>query len=242
MKFFWIWALVTLVQGPQYLQAQTRSLQYPELMVVPRATDLLAREVKHEKKKVFSRLKWVQFAALSNMAVSYRAMQREGVDETPDDAVAGLAGMAISGSTLLISLGLDFLYTPYRSGQREISKIRTKGQRGYLEKQRYGEQVLQGAASMSRRMAWLSFLGTGGTALAMVGTTDDPTIKLLGGLSAVLSTIPLMINSHYEDQWCHYSKSKKRIYGPISSLGVAPYKGQDGSLGLAPVWSLSIKI
>ena len=164
VPLFWLTTITLTLVKSQQLTAS--ALQYPELNVVPRATTIISRTAKTETQAPFSRFLWVQISSATSLTTAL--MTTNASTTGPNLKDEATAGIAISSGTLLLTLGLDFMYTPYRSSIKNISSIKTRGQRGELERQRYAEEVIREAAMLSKKVAWLSFLGNGGTAAAML--------------------------------------------------------------------------
>ena len=218
-----------------------QNLQYPELSVVPRATDLLNREVKNEKKRPFSRYKWNQVASLLALTASYRAMAESSTDSFSTElSDVGSIGMAISGSTLLMTLGLDLFYRPYRSGLKSIRKISSKGRRGFLERQRFGEEVLREASNMSSMLNWATFLSHSALAGEILSKTKNVDTKVISILAILGSALPVLFDNLYERNWSNYTMYKKRIYGPISGISLMPIMHYRSDFKLEPGFSISL--
>ena len=129
--------------------ATASPLQYPELMVVPRASKILARDVRNESQDGMTRYMPSQVPALALMLVGMRAMNHTENDAPSDTGVYGQGAVALGAMMLGGTTLLGMMHTPYKDGLKAIKKVKTPGNRGQLEKERLAEEAPEGLLQIS---------------------------------------------------------------------------------------------
>ena len=203
--------------------AAAQTYNYPELMVVPKASASLAKAAKKEKSNAFTRYWPVQLASLTTLLVGLRARGKTKHGEPHDAGVAGYAAIG-SGLAFLSLTGLmGMAFSPYQDGLKEIRRTKAKSKTAALARERAAEEVLYDAGKLASNMALLSFMTHGLLTAAIAGGAgdlDDQYLLISAGLGAILSMTPLFFDSHPETVMDRHDNYKKRIYGPVTSLGV----------------------
>ncbi len=192
------------------------SFDYPELMVSPKASERLHLEaIKEKGYDAFLHLP-VQISALTTFTTGI--LQFGNVDQADDpDERSPLIGTIIGGGWLALSFALGNYYKPYYRGYRDIAKMPTKTKHQRLMKERLAEESIERAASVGRRITWLSVLSNLGASAYMLTTVkSDTSAQEAGYLASAASFAPLLFQYHWVKVACEQENYKKKIYAPIA--------------------------
>jgi hypothetical protein len=196
------------------------SMGYPELQVVPRASERLAIEAKSEDASaVFSH--WpVQLAGLATMVVGLGAKGNSRTDltekETSDTAMIATATTAV-GLGWIVGGAIMGLQRPYRSGVNQINKYPGKDDRSTLMRERLSEEILEKQAHTARVMDEVAVVSDVAVNIAAAWHANE-TGKITSGIGILLSFIPLVFEDHAVEVYDRQMEYKKKIYVPIKSV------------------------
>jgi len=130
---------------------------------------------------------------------------------------AQLAGLIAGGAWIVTDLALSAAYRPYDSDWERISPMPKRSEREQLTRERFSEEALDSAASMTRRLSWLSFATNAATGVYMVSKADADLGKI-GAASAIAAALaPLVFPTRYQEVACDQQNYKKKIYAPVAS-------------------------
>lgn len=191
-------------------------MNYPELIVSPKASERIAIEAAREKKTglVFN----LPLQISSTLTLVTGAMMLNNVDEKKDpDKYSPIAGIIVGGGWLLINSYLAYVHKPYSSAKDDLSSLPNKTAHEQLIQERLAEEALNKAGSLAYKLNWFAAFTNFGTSVYMASKAEKKsTAQFLGGLSALAAFIPLV----FEPEWTRIkneqSTYKKRIYGPLS--------------------------
>jgi hypothetical protein len=198
----------------KFASAET-ALSYPELDVVPRATERLNMMIEKEKSnRLLSNLP-MQISAISTLATGL--MQLNNVDTFKDPANKSPAAGIIVGTAWL---GINYLvgsrYHVYESSAAEINKISGKTNRDQLMRERLAEEGINNAAQLASRLKWLSVASNFGANAFMLGKVKKDTgAQVMGAFSLLASFSPVLFTSDWEKVATDQNSYKKKVYGPI---------------------------
>lgn len=196
--------------------AQTYS--YPELNVVPRASDRLEMESKWERTHRNKVHLGVQASALTTLIAGLTA----DVDTRDDeDEISSKLAVGVGLGWLAISYAMSRKYYPYTYGAKDLKKIKGNSTRDQLTRERMAEEVINNAAATGKRMKWISFT-TNLLANSYLSTTSKSksTGSYVAALGVLMSFTPFIFNYHWEDVATEQDKYKKKIYAPVASTGL----------------------
>jgi hypothetical protein len=229
--------------SPASAHAGDAGFDYPELSVVPLASDRLQREKEADTRERI----WTHTTLLAPATLSFIAgagILAEGTRSTgaQSDQVLKAAPWVSMGVGAIWWIAVGTWIHPqdeYGKGINEISSISGKTLRDQLKRERLAEESLRRAGSLARRMKWLSFasnlLSSG--YLASSVKKDSWTVALAGA-SAIGSFIPLLFSHRWELTEDLQQEYKKRIYSPVA--GPTLLMGPEGT-SFVPGFSLAFR-
>lgn len=195
------------------------SVGYPELQVVPRASERLRIEAKAERGN-WSYAHWpIELSGLTTLfvGVTAKSNRRNNLTEHEKGNATSLASAATAvGAGWIIGgliLGAD---KPYADGYRSLSSKADdkKDERGALLRERLAEEALERPARNMRVLQWASVITNAG-ASALVGNYGNDKGKVIAGVGVLLAFLPIMFNDHAIDVYEKHIEYKKKIYAPI---------------------------
>lgn len=219
-----IFSLVLLLSSSGYtLQAQSPSpkegYQYPELLVVPKASQRLTSLAHQESKSAYSTHVVLQAPAFFTLLAGASAMSMKEAKSKEAAAIASGIGLG----WLLGTVGLSAMYSPYRTGQKEIAPLGDKTQEQSLAKERRAEEALYFPAYLMRRVQYISAFTNFAGAIAITSLPEEnEKVKALGGVAAVMAFLPLVFDHPWIINYDQQQEYKKKIYGPVAQLTLLP--------------------
>lgn len=207
------------------------SVGYPELQVVPRASERLRMEAREERSYWFLQHWPVQLSGLVTLyvGVSSSGNKRDNLSDKDRQN-------ARSVSTLTSAVGAGWLVggillgamKPYSSGVALISKSKGKDERSELFRERLAEEALERPAKIMRNLQWIAVASDAlVNGLSMIYVTDQG--KAIAGAGILMSFLPVLFEDHTIDVFNKHVEYKKKIYAPIKSASFS-YDPQNRSL------------
>lgn len=199
-----------------------KNLDYPELQVVPRASERLKLEAKEEESTWFLTHWPVMISGLSTAAVGAMTVsqQRDGISakEKTDMANITLVAEGMGAGWFLAGLVLGF-QRPYSAGLARISKYPGKDERSVLMRERLAEESLERPATIMRPLTVAAVLSNITLSIACGAYMNDQG-KLMAGGSAILGLLPVLFEDPTIMIYDKHLEYKKKIYGPLTSTGL----------------------
>jgi hypothetical protein len=172
-------------------------------------------DAKHEAESAWTRFVPIQVSALTTLAAG---MIRQDEPQKDPDNRARTAGLLVGGAWLATTLALSATYHPMQSAWSEIEHLPAKTPREQLVRERMSEEALQDAASMRRRLNWLSFATQAGTGVFMAAKSKHSDFnKLAAATTIAAALVPVVFRSRVQKAECEQREYKKKIYAPIAS-------------------------
>lgn len=195
-------------------------MDYPELQVVPRASERLKMEA--EKESGFKLVSWpilVPAAGLLGVA----ALNANGWDVGKDPNRMGtniplITGLAWTG----ISLFLAASWSPYRGAWNNVKDASASGKREQLARERLAEEGLSAAARSSFVISLAATITLGASSALGMMMANSTANSLISATVGLLSFAPLIIGMYPTHVYNQHLEYKKKIYGPISSFTLMP--------------------
>jgi hypothetical protein len=202
------------------LKAEDGGYHYPELMVVPKASQTLENMAKKERESSYATHLLLQTPALLTLAsgLAVDSGQKENAQN------AGTIATFVGGGWLAGTIGLTLFYRPYSTGLRELGSLPAKATpQSALMRERAAEEKLYYPAYIMRRIQYLSAFTNLAAAGAVAGSVkNNNTALTLGALAAATSLLPLIFDHPWIAAYDQHEDYKKKIYGPISGVTLLP--------------------
>lgn len=217
--------------------AQTTTYDYPELNVTPRASERVKMLAIDEQKNPYKAHYSLILASATTLTAGIQ--QAKDVDITKDpDKASGKVATVVGATWFLTGLALGKFYDPYRSGFREASKIKGEDKRSQLLRERLSEEAMDEAASLGRKITWLSSITMlGSNAYVLSKAKEESTARSVASIGALVSLAPLIFPYKWIKTAEDHKEYKKKIYSPIVSAMVFNPFSQRIDTGFNLAWS-----
>lgn len=209
-------------------------LEYPELSVVPRASERIASEAKAESGRTWQNHIPLLVPATMNFAAG-AVLQFSGTDDEIDPTHSGAkyapwVGMGVGVLWWGVTVGLLDRAQPYATASRDVSTMPAKTQREQLLRERKAEEEIRAAGRLARRLKYISALSNFATGIYLAGSAQNGEFSKSLAMAAALSSVtPFLFTHRWETIDETQRDYKKRIYGPLVGATFFPVAS-----GLAP--------
>jgi hypothetical protein len=195
------------------------SMGYPELQVVPRASERMAIEAKAEETSfVFTH--WpIELSGVATIAVGFTAKGNQRLDLTAKEKADASAIASVTttvGAAWLIGAVALGAQRPYRAGERAIAKYPGKDERSTLMRERLAEEAMERPTKVMRVLQTVSVI-TNFSANALAGVHANDTGRITAGVGALLAFLPWMFEDHNIEVYDKQMEYKRKIYAPLKS-------------------------
>lgn len=195
------------------------NMGYPELQVVPRASERLRIEAKAERGAWFLHHWPTELAGAATLTVGLMGAGSQKEDLSSDDKRTAdsvvLVTKAVGLGWIVGGLVLGAQY-PYLSGMRTIAKYPGKDDRSILTRERLAEEALEKPARTMRVLKHFSVFSN-----FAINAANFPYLnsegKVIAGVGAILSFLPYMFEDHTVNVFDKHIEYKRKIYAPIKS-------------------------
>lgn len=198
------------------------SMGYPELQVVPRASERLRMESRIEKSSWWAAHWPVQVSGLATMAVGFSASgnRKEGLsaNEKSDANTIATLSQVVGGAWVASGLILGGQH-PYNSALKQVNKINGKDDRSQLLRERLAEEALERPARIMRVLQHISVLTNASLNGLTLAYSNDKG-KVMSGVGIVLAFLPYMFEDPSISVFNKHIEYKKKIYAPLKSAGL----------------------
>lgn len=215
------------------------AIDYPELQVVPRASDRLIEEAQFEKDYgLFTHWTfWTSGGATLITSLMHNSKSRLANPTDQDNLDAQNAtkfAMTVGAGTIALGMAL-YLMHPYGSQVENLKKIRASGKRGELYRERIAEEGMEKIAKYVTIITYLTPIANFVTSANVYEKADDNT-RLYAGISMLTSMLPLIFRNPYITNYEKHLEYKRKIYAPLISSTVLPVSGEGYIPALAATW------
>lgn len=197
------------------------ALDYPELQVVPRASERLLDEAKYERDYgIFTHWTYWTSGALTFYAGSVLG----GNHRDPNASAAEKEGAAnatkfsqfVGGGSLLLAAYMSYS-KPYISQLEKVQKIKGGGKRGELHKERMAEEGLEGPAKLISTLNWVIFVSNF-LASGAISSYGGQNVNAYALPALLASTLPFLFKHSYITVYEKHLEYKRKIYAPLVYL------------------------
>jgi hypothetical protein len=207
------------------------SMGYPELQVVPRASERLSMEAKHEKSTWYITHLPMELSGLMTLYVGLTADSYYKDDlsatELEDAKTYASIATAVGGATLVGAIALG-AQRPYRMGMLSINKYQGKGMRDELMRERLAEEALEKPAKFMRIIQNIAVFANVGSNV-LVGNSADEDGVVRAGLGALISFLPWVFEDRNITVYDKHIEYKRKIYSPVKTASYMHFNSANRS-------------
>lgn len=198
-----------------------KSIEYPELQVVPRASERLQIEAQEENSTIYSPYWPVQLSAIATiMAGSSGAGKYYNKNPTEqqmaENKMASNAAIVTGGLWLGVTWYVGKKLS-YAKSYSELKKYSGKDKRSELTRERLAEEALEEPAKMAKTLNRLSII-TNLLASAYISSQSEQQSPNYAGIAVAMSFLPWLMENRLETVWDKHLEYKRKIYAPISTI------------------------
>lgn len=203
------------------------NLDYPELQVVPRATDRLAQLAQLEQDNaVLSQWTLLTSGVMTLVAgVQSKGKYKDNPtnQEKKDADLAANLATGVGAGWVVVGSYLSFK-KPAVSGLSGVRKMSTKDRRADLARERWAEEAIESAASLQTKLSNLAVMTNLAASVYLTSQASDDQTRTYGLLAATTSLLPWFFPSIYNVNYQKHLEYKRKIYAPLVWMD---FKGQD---------------
>ncbi len=200
------------------------SMGYPELQVVPRASERLRMEAKEERGNWWIAHWPIELSGLITLGVGLTTKNRDGLSSDNEaDAKTIKTLTSTVGAAWVVGGVILGAQKPYARGYRQMGKP-TKEERAALMRERLAEEALERPAKTMRILQHVS-VATNFVMNGLSAVHADDKGRVVAGVAAVLSFLPYAFEDQSISVYSKHVEYKKKIYTPIkgASVSLDPY-------------------
>jgi hypothetical protein len=202
------------------------SLDYPELQVVPRASERLQMEAQTEASRGWLTF-WPQnLSALMTLGTGFSLSGDYKEADASDSEKKDLdfrTQLATGIGVGWLALSTYYSFTkPYASEVKKVRAIPGRDKRSDLLRERLAEEALESPARLVRIFTWMSIL-TNFAANAVLLDQSTPNNNIYPVLGMLGSMLPVIFNNRYIENYERHLEYKRKIYAPVAFVGFRNY-------------------
>lgn len=195
-----------------------KGLDYPELQVVPRASDRLAMETQNEREYGWVAFWPYQASSVATLLAGNRLRGNYKPENTSEQSQKDSDNIALTAMAVGVGgLGLSvFLIKSdlYGDSYRRIKTMKTGDKRSELMRERMSEEALEKPAHLINMLTTVS-VTLNGLANVAVATQANADVRAYAAVGLVASFLPWMFSNRYVDNWNKQLEYKRKIYTPL---------------------------
>lgn len=195
-----------------------RNLDYPELMVVPRASERLVLEAQNER-EMGALMHWTfEISGLATLTAGFMSRgkykQESPTDqEKKDHDNASLTAIGV-GATWL---GIATYYTlrkPYQTTAASLRSARSGDRKSDLLRERLAEEGLQRPAEEIKMLTHLSVISNLAASMYVLSMSNGD-MRYYAVMAGFASITPYLFDSRYVENFNKHQEYKRKIYAPL---------------------------
>ncbi|WP_413288362.1 hypothetical protein [Bdellovibrio sp. HCB337] len=195
-----------------------KGLDYPELQVVPRATDRLLMETQNEREYGWIAFWPYQVSSIATILAGNRLRGNYKADvdtdaEKKDSDNVGMAAMAVGIGGLGLSIFL-IKSDLYGDSFRRVKAVKVTDKRSELMRERLAEEALEKPAHLINMLTTISVTLNLAANLAVLSQANGD-VRAYAAVGVAASFLPWMFSNRYVDNWNKHLEYKRKIYTPL---------------------------
>lgn len=210
----------SLLLEPEKLESQfLDSLDYPELQVVPRASERLQMDGASESRNGYMMF-WPFLAASGTtmiVALMHKNHFKPGKEDdeefrsNADFKVNAAAGLSAAWFALTYFVSAS---EPYNSTLQRINQVKGRDKKSQLLRERLAEEAMQKPADLVRMLAYGSTITNFIAAAGLIDTVSSD-YNIYAGVAMLTSFMPLIFKNKYQENYEKHLEYKRKIYAPV---------------------------
>lgn len=205
------------------------NLDYPELQVVPRASERLAQLAQLEQESAFLN-QWTLLVsgAMTMLAGAQNKGKYKDNPSNQDKKDADLAANLATGvgAGWVIVGGYLAFKKPAANGLSGVRKMSTKDRRADLARERWAEEAMESTSNIQTTLSNLSVITNLAASVLLTSQAPDDQTRTYGLLAATTSLLPWVFPSIYNVSYKKHLEYKRKIYAPLVWMDL---KGNDSA-------------
>jgi hypothetical protein len=198
-------------------------IDYPELQVIPRASERLAQESALEN-KIATHWTYLASGALT-LATGLKQnnihkSEFPSQDDREDALKSTRANLSIGGMTLAAGLGF-LLIDSQNQALQNLRKTKGTDRRSELTRERAAEEALQNEARIHSVLSHIVVVLNAGASIAALNSGNDAT-RGQAAIALGASFLPYLFPERSIAIWEKHKEYKRKIYTPVAQLGFLP--------------------
>jgi hypothetical protein len=204
-----------------------KNIEYPELQVVPRATERLQIEAQEENNSVFSPYWPVQLSAVATFLAGYNGAGKYVIQAPKTEATDGQKAENKMASNFAMATGGLWLGVTWYVGKKlsyaksssEVKKYSGKDKRSELTRERLAEEALEEPAKIAHTFNRLAIF-TNLLASGYIASQSEQQSPNYAAIAVAMSFLPWFMENRSETIWEKHMEYKRKIYAPLSMMNL----------------------
>ncbi len=210
----------TLDLDPENVETQfLNSLDYPELQVVPRASERIQMDGGTESNNGYMMF-WPFLASSgTTMIVALMSKNKFKAGKEEDESFRRDADFKVNAAAGLSAawFGLTYFVSasePYNSALQKINSIKGRDKKSLLLRERLAEEAMQKPAELVKMLAYASTL-TNIVAAAGLMDVVSTDYNMYASVAILTAFLPLIFKNKYVENYEKQLEYKRKIYAPV---------------------------
>lgn len=205
---------------PEKVEAQfLNSLDYPELQVVPRASDRLQMDAAMESQDGYMMFWPFHLASGTTMIVALMHKNKFKAGKEDDESFRSNADFKVNAAAGLSAAWFALTYfvsasEPYNSALPKINQLKGRDKKSMLLRERLAEEAMQKPAELIKMLSYASTLTNFVAAASLVDTVNSD-YNLYAGVAMLTAFLPLIFKNKYTENYEKHLEYKRKIYAPV---------------------------
>lgn len=222
----------TLDLEPDQVESQfLNSLDYPELQVVPRASERLQMDAAMEKDHGYMMFWPFLVSSGTTMAIALMSKGKFKEGKENDEAFRKYADFKVNAAAGLSAGWFALTYfvsanESYSTALTKVNQIKGKDKKSLLLRERIAEEAMQKPAELVKMLAYASTVTNIIAAAGMIDIVNSD-YNLYAGIAMLAAFMPLIFKNKYQENYEKQMEYKRKIYAPVVYTDV--YKANSNS-------------
>ncbi len=210
----------TLEFDPEKVESHfLNSLDYPELQVVPRASERLQMDGAVESQNGYMMFWPFLLASGTTMLVALMHKNKFKPGQENDESFRSNADFKVNAAAGLSAawFGLTYFISsaePSNSALSKINQIKGRDKKSMLLRERLAEEAMQKPAELVKMLAYGSTITNFIAAVGLMDTVSSD-YNLFAGVAALTAFVPLIFKNRYQENYEKHLEYQRKLYAPV---------------------------